>query len=230
MGYYPIIIMKKRNENNIKKECFLRKVLDLKNELFGAFSINITKETRRQAWIKLRDYAVSMALISSEKDFTYIRDATWPNIRNRTLKKLDSVSKNVTGGGSDIKLDSIDHLVLEIIGRESPVFQGCGVADSMGETSQITLSVDSPQSCVELNLECDMVEEQHEVMQDRVAVKRKLTVTREEDELNEIEALKKRKLELEIRRLELEVWEKENALHVKHSYLTNDIEEIGDGQ
>ncbi|KAJ4425940.1 hypothetical protein ANN_27566 [Periplaneta americana] len=89
---------------------------------------------------------------------------------------------------------------------------------------------DSPQSCVELNLECDMVEEQHEVMQDRVAVKRKLTVTREEDELNEIEALKKRKLELEIRRLELEVWEKENALHVKHSYLTNDIEEIGDGQ
>lgn len=78
----------RRVEKSIMQQNFLRKVDELKNNLFGQFSTTITKETRRQAWTDARDYAVSIGLISNEKDYTYVRDATWPNLRNRTIVSI----------------------------------------------------------------------------------------------------------------------------------------------
>lgn len=77
--------MNKRVEKTFKNQNFLRKVLELKQELFGAFSPVITKETKKTAWTEVRNYAVSIGLITPDKDATYVRDATWPNLRNRTM-------------------------------------------------------------------------------------------------------------------------------------------------
>ena len=47
-------------------------------------------------------------------------------------------------------------------------------------------------------------------------------IVRKKEESNSIEELKRQKLQLEIRKLQLEVWEKERSLGVVHSKLTSD--------
>lgn len=75
----------KREEKKIKCISFLRKMCDLKSELFERFSASVTKDTRRRAWQEVHEFAVSIGLISTDKDFTYVRDTTWPNLRQRTM-------------------------------------------------------------------------------------------------------------------------------------------------
>lgn len=53
---------------------------------------------------------------------------------------------------------------------------------------------------------------------------RKPVIVRSREESKEVERLKKRKLELEVRQLELQVWEKEHLLGIKHSKLTETLE------
>lgn len=48
------------------------------------------------------------------------------------------------------------------------------------------------------------------------------------DITKEQELLKKKKLQLEVRKLEIEIWEKENAAGIKHCELTNHIERISE--
>ncbi|CAH1113212.1 unnamed protein product [Psylliodes chrysocephalus] len=104
--------LRKRKEKKMKNQNFLRKILELKNELFGQFSTTITKESRKTAWIHVNDYAVSTGLIGSDKEFCYVRDATWPKT------KIDQLNKTGAQGGPQSKLDDTDKLVIEIIGKE----------------------------------------------------------------------------------------------------------------
>nr|CAI5860702.1 unnamed protein product [Callosobruchus analis] len=109
----------------------VRMILSKKTELFEQFGPTITKDTRRKAWSEVRDYAVSIGLLTSNRDTTYVRDTTWQNLRGRTMMS-------------------------------------------------------------------DITKEQ--------------------------KLLKKRKLQLEVRKLEIDIWEKENAAGLKHCDLTNHIE------
>ncbi|XP_068083801.1 uncharacterized protein [Anabrus simplex] len=234
--------MGKRNDNHVRKESFLRKVLELKGQLFGAFSLTVTKDSKRQAWMELRDYAVAIGLVTADKDHTYVRDATWPNMRSRTVAKVDNAYQTGSGGGSSKKLDVIDHLVLDIIGRESPVLQGFGTEDSLGEivlptmgptsasTSDyiVALEESRPISATEIDGSWQNGELQHqqETPKARGTVKKRVLVQHPE-ETKEIESLKKRKLQLEVRKLELEVWEKENLLNIEHSPHTSGVQERG---
>lgn len=59
--------------------------MENRDVLFGAFSSTITKESKRLCWIGIRDYAVAIGLVTNDKDFAYIRDSTWPNLRSRTV-------------------------------------------------------------------------------------------------------------------------------------------------
>lgn len=77
--------MAKREEKNIKNRNFLRMILENKKELFDQFGPNITKETRRKTWSQVRDYAVSIGLVTNNRDTTYVRDTTWQNLRGRTM-------------------------------------------------------------------------------------------------------------------------------------------------
>lgn len=51
--------------------------------------------------------------------------------------KLDRSSKTGAHGDPSSKLDIIDQLVIEIIGKTSPVLKGLGVADSFEQTEQL---------------------------------------------------------------------------------------------
>ncbi|CAH1109815.1 unnamed protein product [Psylliodes chrysocephalus] len=122
--------LSKREEKKMKNQNFLRKILELKSELFGQFSTTITKESRKTAWINVRDYSVSIGLIGSDKEFCYVRDATWPILRQKLTNQIKQ-------GGPESKLDDTHKLVIEIIGKESSVVEGIGVPDSMETVSKV---------------------------------------------------------------------------------------------
>nr|CAI5842206.1 unnamed protein product [Callosobruchus analis] len=210
-------------------------ILSKKTELFEQFGPTITKDTRRKAWSEVRDYAVSIGLLTSNRDTTYVRDTTWQNLRGRTMAKLD---KQTGGpGGPDKKLDETDLLIIEILGKDSPVIKGFGVPDSMGieRTVQDDLvpSITDPSSS-DLN-ETDCMNntttnsllpkpELHFDSQRSKKDPRKRLIVQMSDITKEQELLKKRKLQLEVRKLEIDIWEKENAAGLKHCDLTNHIE------
>ncbi|XP_068081812.1 uncharacterized protein [Anabrus simplex] len=196
--------MGKRNDNNVRKESFLKKVLELKGQLFGAFSLTVTKDSKRQAWMELRDYAVAIGLVTADKDHTYVRDATWPNMRSRTV-----------GFGTE---DSLGEIVLPTMGPTS-----ASTSDYI-----VALEESRPISATEIDGSWQNGELQHqqETPKARGTVKKRVLVQHPE-ETKEIESLKKRKLQLEVRKLELEVWEKENLLNIEHSPLTSGVQERG---
>lgn len=45
-------------------------------------------------------------------------------------EKKDNRGKTGTGGGKDCKLTEVDHMILDIVGKESPVVEGLGVGES----------------------------------------------------------------------------------------------------
>ncbi|CAH1111473.1 unnamed protein product [Psylliodes chrysocephalus] len=53
------------------------------------------------------------------------------------LTKIDQSNKTGAQGGPESKLDDTDKLVIEIIGKESPVVQGIDVPDSMETISEV---------------------------------------------------------------------------------------------
>ncbi len=55
------------------------------------------------------------------KPYAYLRDVIWPNLRTRTLAKMD---KSKRTGEEPQEFDSFDSLVQEILGRESPTVLG----------------------------------------------------------------------------------------------------------
>lgn len=50
---------------------------------------------------------------------------------------MDNAKRTGTAGGKKCQLNDIDNLVLEIIGKHSPIVKGLGVADSMGEAKEL---------------------------------------------------------------------------------------------
>ncbi|XP_068084067.1 uncharacterized protein [Anabrus simplex] len=71
------------------------------------------------------------------------------------------------------------------------------------------------------------LQHQQETPKARGTVKKRVLI-QDPQESKEIGSLKKRKLQLEVRKLELEVWEKENALNIEHSPLTSGVQEHGE--
>lgn len=83
--------MSKREEKNILIRNFLRMIISKKVQLFDQYSPNITKESRRKAWNDVRDYAVSIGLVTNNRDTAYIRDVTWQNLRGRTMVSVNQI-------------------------------------------------------------------------------------------------------------------------------------------
>lgn len=70
---------------------FLNKLKDNKDILFGAFSDKLKKQDKVEKWKEMAVLAQSICLAPADKDWTYIRDTVWQN-----LKKTAMVSINLT--------------------------------------------------------------------------------------------------------------------------------------
>lgn len=152
-------------------------------------------------------------------------------------------------GGVDKKLDETDLLVMEILGKDSPVIKGFGLPDSLGivRNQENTLVTDH---CVSPTSEKVNVIKEHNTCPNDVPANTinqlcttttqaststtrptsqapgKRVIVQLSDVTKEQEILKKRKLQLEVRKLEIEVWNRENELGIKHTNLTEHIETL----
>lgn len=52
-----------------------------KKTLFGAFSEKLTKEVKVRTWKEINSYGQSIGIIPSNKEWNYLRDVWWPNVR-----------------------------------------------------------------------------------------------------------------------------------------------------
>lgn len=104
---------------------FLSGVKTNKGTLFGSFSSDLSRDDKLEAWTKivtnLQAHGVSLAM---EKPVTYFRDTVWPNLRRYTLDKKEKKGQSGEGGGRGAKWTEVDHLVLDIIGKDSPAARG----------------------------------------------------------------------------------------------------------
>lgn len=95
----------------------LELIRDNKYTLFGAFSKNLTKNHKNNAWNKIFFEANAMGLVPAGKDVKYIRDTLWQQLRRRTVEKLDNRNRTGAAGGEHMRFDDMDNLVIDIIGN-----------------------------------------------------------------------------------------------------------------
>jgi len=53
--------------------------------LFGAFTASLTKEVKGEMWKEIVDECERFHGFKVGKDWQYVRDTIWPNIRNYTV-------------------------------------------------------------------------------------------------------------------------------------------------
>ncbi|KAL1498395.1 hypothetical protein ABEB36_009202 [Hypothenemus hampei] len=111
-----------------RKMQFLTKIRENKDILFGAFSEKLRKQDKIEKWKEMAMVAQSICLLPADKDWTYVRDTIWQNLKKTAMLKIDNAKKTGTGGMGT--LTEVDNMVLSIIGKESPVICGLGVAES----------------------------------------------------------------------------------------------------
>lgn len=75
----------KREEQRKLKLCVLEKIKRNKHIIFGQFSSTLTKYTKGKAWQEIGEYAKSIGVIPDGKQWTYIRDVWWPNVRKLSV-------------------------------------------------------------------------------------------------------------------------------------------------
>ncbi|KAL1516245.1 hypothetical protein ABEB36_000164 [Hypothenemus hampei] len=126
--------MSARKESKI---LILRDIRDKKEILMGAFSEKLTKADKNKAWGEVHEKAVALGIVPSNKNFMYTRNTFWQNVRKNTMKKLDARKKTGEKGGKECKLNEIDNLVCDIIGRDSPVIEGLLTRESWDEPFQL---------------------------------------------------------------------------------------------
>lgn len=107
-----------------------------KHILFGSFSEKLCKKDKSEAWKNIFEIGKSFGLFG-QKEWVYLRDVFWPNIRKSTMGKIDNARKTGTGGGKDYKLNEIDNKVLDIIGKESPAVTSLNILESLDERCEI---------------------------------------------------------------------------------------------
>ncbi|XP_039299969.1 uncharacterized protein LOC111045589 isoform X2 [Nilaparvata lugens] len=108
----------------------LQQIREKKAVLFGKFSDEVCKAQKIDAWKEIHSLALGMGVVGPDKQWTYTRDVLWQNARKSTMKKVDNQKKTGSAGGPEWKLNTLDNIVLDIIGRDSSVLTDLGVAET----------------------------------------------------------------------------------------------------
>ena len=62
------------------------KINEKKDILFASFSSAVTSEAKAEAWKAIFEDCLSRGVpFPAEKDFTYMRDTLWPNMKNSVV-------------------------------------------------------------------------------------------------------------------------------------------------
>lgn len=123
-----------------QKKVLLKLISDNKSELFAAFSSTVTAATKAEKWAAVllecrQDHGFDP---TNGRGWQYLRDATWPNIKNYVMAKRDKLNQSGAEGGDGARYTEVDNIVLDIIGRETPVMDGLQLTvdpDKREETS-----------------------------------------------------------------------------------------------
>ena len=106
-----------------QKKVLLKLISDNKSELFAVFSSTVTAATKAEKWAAVllecrQDHGFDP---TNGRGWQYLRDATWPNIKNYVMAKRDKLNQSSAEGGDGARYTEADNIVLDIIGRETPV-------------------------------------------------------------------------------------------------------------
>ena len=80
--------MGKRDEQRKLKMSVLARIKADKGILFGAFSQHVTKIAKIERWKLIYNHAQSLGLVPPTKDWTYVRDVWWPNVKKATMVSI----------------------------------------------------------------------------------------------------------------------------------------------
>lgn len=97
----------------VGKIIVLREICENKSVLFGPFSEDITLQRKVDLWVQILNKAKALGLISYDKDYKYMRDVYWQNLKRGALGKKTSKTKK------ERKYSPIDDLVFEILEKST---------------------------------------------------------------------------------------------------------------
>ncbi|CAG4993726.1 unnamed protein product [Parnassius apollo] len=81
----------------------------------------MSKQKKIEEWKNILITCQSLGFVPPGKDYTYVRDTFYSNLKRATLSKRDNARATGTGGGKESILTPIDDLILEIISKDSPI-------------------------------------------------------------------------------------------------------------
>jgi len=140
------MIRKERKGDDLKL-ALLEEVRKRKDILFSKFDNEVENNTKIRAWEEVLEKAKSLNIVSADRDYRFVRDKVFSVWKSRTMEKKDNAKKTGTGGGKKAILSALDHAILDIVGKDSPVVEGLAV----GEVGTGTDNNLNPESELELH-------------------------------------------------------------------------------
>lgn len=69
----------------VHKITVLGMIRESKDILFGKFTSKLTKSDKVAEWKKITDTCQALGLVPTNKDYGYVRDTFWPNLKKTTV-------------------------------------------------------------------------------------------------------------------------------------------------
>lgn len=199
----------------------LQVIYDSRHNLFNESCDKTAKENRVLEWKKVLRVCQMLGVIPSNKDYVYVRDVFWANLKKHTLAKRDAK----LSGSPGVHFSPLDLVILEILGEEETVRGELNVADifayanrrlaerkaKKNENKKTRVKDVSPltkQKLEKLNMDQPPKDTKSEISDEQLASERRL----------ELEYL-----ELKTYRLKLELMELEYKLNLEPSEFTREV-------
>jgi hypothetical protein len=127
-----------------QKLLLLNAILEKKNILFGSFDSCITRDLKSSTWKDILQKCIAEGGFdpTSGNGWKYLRDTVWPNMRQYTVRKKDANSRTGAAGGN--QMSQIDNVILDIIGKGSPVLEGLSGTSDVLAIAASSSNIDPP--------------------------------------------------------------------------------------